>query len=164
MNLNEAKKLLKSTGYILENSFPKEYGIETIIKVMQEHDWSPEFIYSCLKKNDNINDIISRIESVFEKNKATFNNLVNISAEFNGYLDRDINYPISISISANDAKGINIEGWIEFDDTNNTSGMIVWDLENEGGSADQDKKKFQKLTDNIILELLKNLDNNIVNG
>ena len=67
MNLNEAKKLLKSTGYILENSFPKEYGIETIIKVMQEHDWSPEFIYSCLKKNDNINDIISRIESVFEK-------------------------------------------------------------------------------------------------
>ena len=42
--------------------------------------------------------------------------------------------------------------------------MIVWDLENEGGSTEQDKKKFQKLTDDIILELLKKLDNNIVNG
>ena len=161
MNLNEALKELKNAGFLVEDAFLKEYGMDDIIRIADAHGWSPEYVYKCMTGHLNAYSVIGRVDELFEKNKDRFDNLENANADCPPEVDNEYS-SISVNAYGKDT-GYFIEGFIVFDNDDFTSGKIVWDLYAEGGPSKQDTKKFSKLTDEVILELLDNLNDCVTN-
>lgn len=163
MNLNEALKELKKAGFLIEDAYPKEYGIKDIIKIAKAHGWSAEYVYKRMTEHLKAYSIIGKVESLFEKNKEKFEDIESVNVNCTGEDDNDFT-SISIDVIGKET-GYYIEGFIVFDNDDFTSGRIVWDLHPDeyGGPGKQDIKKFSNLTDNVILELLNNLNEYVTN-
>lgn len=161
MNLNEALKELKNAGFLVEDSLPKNFTMLDIIKIAQAHDWTAEYVYKSMTNHRNAYSVIGRVDELFEKNKERFDNLEYANADCPPEVDNEYS-SISVNAYGKDT-GYFIEGFIVFDNDDFTSGKIVWDLYAEGGPSKQDTKKFSKLTDEIILELLDNLNDCVTN-
>lgn len=158
MNLNEALKELKKAGFLVEDSYSKEYGMKDIIEIAKAHGWSAEYVYKCMTGHLKIYSIIEQVKSLFENNKERFDDIESVNADCTGEADNDFT-SISIDVIGKET-GYYIEGFISFDNEDLTTGKIVWDLHPDeyNGSGRQDIKKFSNLTDNVILELLDNLN------